>query len=619
MISQRFRGLGVCAGIAFGRVHIVDRRRVSVPHYHIPLEKRDKELERLENAIIVSEKQFGDLRHRLQEINLRELETLLNAHEMVLRDEALREATRQRILNDGQNAEWALKETVRKIKQLFDGIDQEYFRERRSDVDIVGDRLLRNLVGAEVELLDNLSEDAIVVAYDLSPSDTVALARYAAKAFVTETGGRTSHTAILARALNVPSVLGVHGIMEVAGTGDDIVVDGSAGEIVLRPTKAIAGRFRGAERRRQREEQALLADRDLPAVTSDGVRIRLFGNIEVAQEVEQVLSHGGEGIGLYRTEFLLFERPNLSSAAEHYDAYRQIVSQVEGREVTIRTIDIGGDKFLKRSLPPSFDLGTGNGTGPHLITGDLNSTDITSSIPGKHVHNPALGLRAIRLSLNDIPRFKQQIEGVLRAAAEGRVRMLLPFVTSVEELRRTRAIAEEVKADLSKRHLAHDANLKIGVMVETPGAVLIADLLAKEADFLAIGTNDLIQYSLAIDRANEDVADLYRPCHPAILRMLRTICAAASTYEKPVTLCGEMAADPFHVPLLIGLGLRTLSMNGMSIPLVKRLIRRISAEQCTKMVDDLLSLSTADEIEAEVAKRLREWASDFFGSKEKRK
>jgi phosphotransferase system enzyme I (PtsI) len=608
MISQRFKGLGVSSGIAFGRVHIVDRRRVSVPHYHLAQDKRERELERLETAIIASEQQFDELRRRASESNLREVEMLLEAHALVLRDEALRTATRDRILNDGQNAEWALKETVRKIKQIFDGLDQEYFRERRSDVDIVGDRLMRNLVGAEVELLNNLAEEAVVVAYDLSPADTVALARFAARAFVTETGGRTSHTAILARALNVPSVLGVHGIMDVAGTGDEIVVDGSAGEVVLRPSRAIAGKFRGAERRRQREEAALLADRDLPATTSDDVHVRLFGNIEVAQEIESVIAHGGEGVGLYRSEFLMFERPNLSSADEHYESYQQIVTALGGREVTIRTADVGGDKFLRRSpMSPPFD------------SGDLprsqrtNGEGTNSSRPTPAAHNPGLGLRAIRLSLTDIPRFKQQIEGVLRVGAEGPVSMLLPFVTSVEEMRRTRAITEEVKADLTKRGIAHDPHLKIGAMIETPGAVWIADLLAKEADFFSIGTNDLIQYGLAIDRGNEDVSQLYRPCHPSILRMLKAVCTVARERQKPLTLCGEMAADVFHVPLLIGLGLRTLSMTGSSIPLVKRMVRRISAQECANLVERSLQLETADEVEAEVARHLREHASDVFG------
>lgn len=608
MISQRFKGLGVSSGIAFGKVHVVDRRRVSVPHYHLTPDKRERELERLENAIIASENQFEELRRRASESRLREVEMLLDAHALVLRDEALRTATRERILNEGQNAEWALKETVRKIKQIFDGLDQDYFRERRSDVDIVGDRLLRNLVGAEVEHINNLAEEAVVVAYDLSPADTVALARFKARAFVTETGGRTSHTAILARALNVPSVLGVHGIMEVAGTGDEIVVDGSAGEVVLRPSRAIAGKFRGAERRRQREEAALLLDRDLEAVTTDGTQLKLFGNIEVAQEIETVIAHGGEGIGLYRSEFLMFERPNLSSAGEHYETYHQIVAALGGREVTIRTADIGGDKFLRRNpLPPPFDSGD--------LPRSARNGDSNSSRPAPATTQAGLGLRAIRLSLADVPRFKQQIEGVLRVGCEGSVRMLLPFVTSVEELRKTRAITEEVKADLRKRGVAHDEKLRIGAMIETPGAVWIADLLAKEADFFSIGTNDLIQYGLAIDRANEDVSELYRPCHPAVLRMLKAVCDVARDRQKPVTLCGEMAADVFHVPLLIGLGLRTLSMTGSSIPLVKRMIRRSSLAECQGLVERALQLETADEVEAEVARHLREHSPDTFGGK----
>lgn len=588
---QRFRGLGVCAGIAFGKVHVVDRRRVSVPHYHIAPERRAAELERLESAIVASEKQFAELRRRAVESNLGEVEMLLEAHALVLRDESLRTATRDRILNDGQNAEWALKDTVRKVKQIFDGLDEDYFRERRSDVDLVGDRLLRNLVGAEVELLNNLSEDAIVVAYDLSPGDTVALARFAAKAFVTETGGRTSHTAILARALNVTCVLGVHGIMDVAGTGDEIVVDGSAGEVVLRPTRAIQSRFRGAERRRHREEQALLADRELPAETLDGEHVRLMGNIEVAKEVESVISHGGEGIGLYRTEFLMVERPSLYTAQDHYEAYRQVVGQLGGRELTIRTVDIGGDKFVRR-VPP-----TGG-----------------SSLEGRSLeHHPALGLRAIRLSLTDVPRFKHQLAGVLRAASEGRVRLLLPFLTSVEELRRVKELIEESKHELAKAGLAHDPAIEVGVMVETPGAAWVADLLARECDFLAIGSNDLIQYALAVDRANQDVAYLYRPCHPAVLRMIRAVCAVGQGLGKPVSLCGEMASDPFHVPLLIGLGLRTLSMTATAIPIVKRLVRRIDARACATLVEEASSFPTADDVEREVVARLRGWAPDFFG------
>lgn len=592
MASLRFRGLAVCGGVAFGRAHVVDRRSVSAPHYRIQSEKRGAEVERFEQAIEVSKAQFAELRGRAVGGHLKEVEMLLQAHAMLLEDDAFREATRQRILTEGQNAEWALKDAIRKIKDVFDKLDEDYFRERMHDIDSVGDRVLRNLVGAETELLDNLSEDAVVVAYDLSPADTVALAKFSARAFVMEGGGRTSHTAILARALGVPSVLRVQGIMERVGTGDEMVVDGYAGEVVLRPTPAASARFRGIERRRLREEEVLLADRDLPAETTDGVRVQLFGNIEVAQEIESVLKHGGEGIGLYRTEFLLIERPWLESHKEHFDAYRAILAGLDGREVTIRTVDAGGDKFLRRGR-----LAGG--------AGDLDRDRV--------VMNPALGLRAIRLSLSDVPRFKEQLMGILLASVEGNVRVLLPFVTGVEELRQTKAILEEAKQDLAKANLPFDAEIPVGVMIETPAAVFVADLLAKEADFFAIGTNDLIQYSLAIDRSNERVAHLHRPSDPAVLRMLLSVVRAGRAQGIPVSICGEMAAVPFYVPLLIGLGLTTLSMSAKSIPVVKRLVRRVAASDCVSLVETALGFATADEVERELADRLRAWAPDLFG------
>jgi phosphotransferase system enzyme I (PtsI) len=586
--AATFSGLGVCPGIAFGRVHLVDRRRVWIPRYHVPADKVDAELERFENAIRVSEAQLSELHTRAEKSRLREVEMLLGAHRMILRDEFLRDATRERIAKERQNAEWALKDTLKKIRQIFDGLDEEYFKERRSDVDLVSDRVLRNLVGAETELLNNLSEDAVVVAYDLSPADTVALARFKAKAFVTETGGKTSHTAILARAMNIPAVLGVHGLTEAAGFGDEIVVDGYSGEVVLRPTVKISTRFRAIGRRRAKEEEALLADRHLPAETSDSERVRLLGNIEVGEEIQSVLQHGGEGIGLYRTEFLVIERHHMPSAAEHAATYRALAQELEGRELTIRTIDIGGDKFLRAQ----------NGV---------------SERPIHSGSNPALGLRAIRYSLRETETFKNQLRGILEASAVGNVRLLLPLVTGVEEVRQARTILEETRREMVEAGV-EVGPLPLGIMVETPAAVQVADLLVREVDFLSIGTNDLIQYAFAVDRANDDVAYLYRPSDPAVLRMIRSVCAAAKERGIPVTLCGEMAADPFHLPLLIGIGVRTLSMSANSIPMVKRLIRRLDAKMCAALVSRVLSMPTPAEVEREVAQDLQVWAPDLFGT-----
>jgi phosphoenolpyruvate-protein phosphotransferase (PTS system enzyme I) len=590
--TTRINGLGVCAGIGFGRVHIVDRRRLTAPHYHIPIDGRPKELERFERAITASEQQLSEFRVRAKEAGLPQVEMLLAAHAMILRDSAFHDASQRAIEKDGQNAEWALKETVRALKAAFDRLDQDYFRERRSDVDIVGDRVLRNLVGAETDVLEHLSEDAVVVAYDLSPADMVALAKYAARGFVTESGGRTSHTAILARALGVPSVVSASRIVQLAGSGDEIIVDGGTGEILLRPSASMASKYRGRARRLRLEQKALLADRLLPAETSDGCRIELLGNIEVSQEVESVLLYGGEGIGLYRTEFLPIERPGTSGAAAHYEAYQRVVEAVGARPLTIRTLDLGGDKNL--AFPSSVPI---------------------STVPSRsHAPvNPALGLRAIRLSLKDEPLFREQLEGILLASATGKVRLLLPFITGVEELRRTKEIIADVQKKLDGEGKAYASSLPVGVMIETPAAAWIADLLAKEADFFAVGTNDLIQYVLATDRQNEEVAYLYRPCHPALLKLLDSVAKAARSERRPVSICGEMAADPFHAPLLLGLGFRSLSMTARSIPLVKRMIRKLSLAECETFAQSVLTLATASDVEQALTENLRRWAPDLFG------
>lgn len=593
MSSNSFKGLGVCSGIAFGRVHLVDRRRVTAPHYHLAADRRDGEVERFDAAIGVSERQLDDLRARAEKSGLGQVTALLEAHSMILKDAALRDATRERIQTLGQNAEWALQDTVRELKKLFDRLDHDYFRERRSDVDIVGDRLMRNLVGAETDVLNNVSEDAVVVAYDLSPADTVALAKFKAKAFVTESGGPTSHTAILARALDVPCVLNAHGVMKVAGFGDEVIVDGLAGQVVLRPEVAQSARYETLHKRRKKARDALLADRDLPAETTDGTPITLMGNIEVTQEMAGVVAAGGQGIGLYRTEFLYVEQPNLRGADQHYEAYARVVEQMGGSEVTIRTVDVGGDKFLRRATDDD----------------DEDSLALLAA----HDQNPALGLRAIRLSLRDEPTFREQLEGILRAGVHGKVQILLPMVTEIEELRRTRSLIADIEKQLDKQGRAHAKNLPVGVMVETPASAVISDLIGREADFLAIGTNDLVQYALATDRANESVAYLYRACHPGVLRLIEQVCKGAALNGIPARICGEMAADPFHTPLLIGLGLRSLSMTARSIPVVKRMIRRLDAKQCEAFAQEALQMSTAHDVEEALTERLQQWAPELFG------
>lgn len=578
--SVSFAGLGVCGGIALGRVQIVDRRRVAVPRYRLKPGKLEAELERFEGAVRASEQQIVELRDRAARTSMREVEALLEAHATILRDQVLHDATRETIRAEQINAEWALSNVVRKIRELFDGLDESYFRERRSDVEVVGDRLLRNLVGADTELVKNLPPDAVVVAHDLSPGDTVALARYAVKGFVTEVGARTSHIAIFARSMGIPAVVGVHGIVERAGTGDRVVVDGGHGTVVLRPTPAEQSRFRAAERRRQKAEAALLVDRHLPSETRDGVAVELLGNIEVPEEIDAVLANGGVGIGLYRTEFLVIERRRFPTEEEHLKEYADLVGRMGGRPVTVRTIDVGSDKFVTEAEARGRPRG----------------------------ENPALGLRAIRYSLRERDTFVAQLRAALIASGLGPLRLLFPLVTSLEELRAAKALVAEVRAELEAGGVPVAPHVELGVMIETPAAVVLADALARECDFFSVGTNDLIQYALAVDRRNDDVGYLYNPAAPSVVRLLDLVARAARRAGIGLHVCGEMAADPYCVPLLLGLGFRSLSMSPPAIPTVKRLVRRASIADCEALAARALEAVTAAEVDAAINATVESWS-----------
>lgn len=596
-----YRGLGVSAGLAIGPVYIVDRRRVKVPRYHVDGEGRSAELQRFARAVAATAQQLVDLRLRAEEGSLSQVSLLLEAHEMILQDAALQDATRKRIEVEGQNAEWALKNTLRDLKRMFDRLEQDFFRERRSDVDIVGDRLLRNLTGDRTDPLAKLPKGSVVVAHDLSPADTVGLARHEVLAFVTETGGRTSHTAIMARALNVPCVLGVSGVLEQSGSGDTMIVDGRTGEVILQPQEAVIRRYTSLQRRREEEVRALLADRDLPSQTVDGVEIELLGNVEVSQEIDLVISHGGKGVGLYRTEFLALER-TVGDHLEHFEAYKDMVHRLGGRPFVIRTMDLGADKGRPGDRHSQGETSaSSSGITPVPVPGALPAA------------NPALGLRAVRLSLRDRPAFREQLKGILLASAFGPVRILVPLVTTVEELREVRNELEIAQEDLTDEGREFDLDVPLGMMIETPASAILADRFAAECDFFAIGTNDLIQYLLAADRGNDDVAYLYRAAHPALIRLVAQVAAVGREHDKPVSVCGEMAADPFFAPLLIGMGVRALSMNPSSIPVVKRMIRRLDTERCAEFVAEAANYSTADEVERALAENLKAWTPDLFG------
>ncbi len=562
-----YEGVGAAAGIAVGRAFIVDRRRVRTPKYHLEPDALDGEVLRLETALKLSEHQLDHIYEKLKADGSAGEEHLLilEAHRLMLRDEMLVTGVRSLIRDDAINAEWAIRRTVRKIKKIFDEIDHEYFRERRGDVDFVGDRIVRNLMGQVVDVDETPPEDSVVIAHDLSPADTVMLGRTPIQGIVTDVGTATSHSAIVARALGIPAVVGTGDITERAGQGDVVVVDGTHGVAILSPTPDEIDNYRRARNQHLAQEAALLANRDLPARTSDGHRIHLYGNIEFTREVPVVCDHGGEGIGLYRTEFLYLGRRDLPTEDEHYEAYSEILEALAPQPVTIRTFDLGGDKvpYTGRKREP----------------------------------NPAMGLRALRLCFKEPKILEVQLRALLRASVHGNLSIMFPMVSGVGELRRAIAMVDQARTDLTAEGIEVSPAVKVGTMIELPSAVAVADQLATECDFFSIGTNDLIQYTLGIDRQNRDVAYLYRPLHLAVLRLIKQVVEAGHAAGIPVAICGEMAGDPALAPVLLGLGVDRLSMNAATIPLVKHVIRSVSLAECTSLVDEACALRTSDEIE----------------------
>jgi phosphotransferase system enzyme I (PtsI) len=564
-------GIGASPGIAIGRCWPVDRRKVRTPKRRLGPDEVEPELARFRTALELSDLQLADVRRKVEEAegsSAGDHTAIIEMHRMMLKDEMLVLEAQKLIREERINAEWAVKRAVRKIKGAFSDAADEYFKERRADIDFVGERIIKNLLGQQVDVDEAPPDGAVIVAHDLSPADTALLLHdRKVGAFVTDAGAKTSHTAIVARALEVPAVVAVGRITALADRGDWIIVDGARGVVIISPTPGERADYEVAQERYQEHEQELLRTRDLPATTEDGVTVRMAGNIEFAEEVPSLLSHGGEAVGLYRTEFLYLQREQLPTEEEHYQDARRVLEALAPRPVTIRTFDLGGDK-----LPAGLRT---------------------------HAENPALGLRAIRYCLRQPEVFRVQLRGLLRASLHGNLRLMFPMISGVAELRAAKRVLGEVREELKRE--GHDLPLPpVGIMIELPSAALIADRLAQECDFFSIGTNDLIQYSIGIDRQNKDVAYLYKPLHLAVLRLIQQVSEAGRAAGIPVSMCGEMAGEPLNVLVLLGLGLTELSMNGTSVPLVKRIVRAARASDGRALVTRLLALTAADDIEREV-------------------
>jgi phosphotransferase system enzyme I (PtsI) len=540
-------------------VHLIDRRRAKEPRYRVDTEAIGAELARLDAAWSDARDALATLLHKAGDHS-----AIIEAHLLMLQDPLLVEGTRRHITEDHQCAEWAIRATVQEIRARFDALGDAYFRERRSDVDFVGDRLLDALEPGTLAVED-VAVDAVVVAHDLSPGDAISLSKRGVQAFVTEVGGSTSHTAILARALEIPAVIACRSVLERAARGELCLVDGERGEVVLSPTPEVIARYDAEAARRRVRAEALVRELELPAQTPDGYRVALLANVEIPEEVAPAVARGAEGVGLYRSEFLFLNRGTLPTAAEHELACRAILGDLAGRPATLRTFDLGSDK-------------------------------LSAAMRAPREQNPALGLRGVRLGLARPMALRAQLRGMARAlSAHRHGQLLVPMVGNVSELRAVRQmLAEEVAVLKAEGHDVWDG-IKVGAMIELPSAVWIADVLAAEADFFSVGTNDLIQYMLAIDRSNEHVAHLYQPLHPAVLKALRHVVTEGHRRGIPVGLCGEMAADPRLTPICLGLGFDSLSMPTSSLRDVKHVVRTFSRERAVALVDACVHVASPEE------------------------
>ena len=494
---------------------------------------------------------------------------------LLLDDDILVNDTIENIRKHRTNAEWTLNQTLQNFLNMFDNINDDYLKGKKDDLDLLVQAILRNLVGHSQETLSDIHEPVIIVTHSLSPSDTLTMPRSFIKGLATETGGKTSHVGIFAAALGIPAVTGVKELTSQINSGENIIIDGIDGEVIRRPTEENTQYYLKKQENYRRYEERLLANIHQPAETLDGHQIHLLANIESNQEVRSLHKFGAEGVGLYRTEFLYMSANNLPGEKDLYENFKEVAQEMNGKPVVIRTLDIGMDKQL-------------------------------AGIQTNEENNPALGLRGIRLSLAKPGLFLNQLKGILRASSYGNIKVLYPMVSDVTEIVQANELLQKAKDLLNQEKISFDENIKIGAMIETPAAAICIDHILEEVDFISIGTNDLIQYVLAIDRINENIAHLYQPFHPSVLRSLKQIFEAASKADKKVSICGELGGDPMATMLLLGLGdLGDLSMEPHSIPKVKKIIRLIRIEEARQMADHVLNLSSVEEISRFIANEMR--------------
>ena len=561
------QGIAASKGIAYGQVFVYLQSNVEVPSYAIDTSRKEEEIRRFEKALVVTRQQIQKIQDEVARNLGKNEAAIFDAHLLVLEDQALLSETIRAFEETGKNIETCFHSVASRYIEAFAAIDDEYLRERAADLRDVTQRVLQNLLGQSTSSLSQLVDKRIVVANDINPSDSASIDRSQALAIVTDTGSKTSHAVIVARSMKIPAVVGVTGLTGRVKEGDWAIVDGYDGVIIVNPTEQTLFRYGQIRMQKNGFEQRLIEANTQPAITLDGVSVSLMANIEKTEEAPIVKEYRAEGVGLFRTEYLYLSSARMPSEQEQFIAYKSVIDAVAPEPVVIRTLDLGGDKQFsgKTDLFPEED-------------------------------NPFMGFRAIRFCLENVPIFKEQLRAILLASAFGKVRLMFPMISGGEELARAIVLLEECKRELTERGQTFDPELEVGSMIEIPSAAMTADIIARQCDFFSIGTNDLIQYMIAIDRVNNRIAHLYEPTHPAVVRMLKRIVDEGHRAKIPVAVCGEMAGDPVFVPLLLGLGVDELSMTPPLIPAVKYLVRSMTMQDAKALAEKALEMDSAKEI-----------------------
>lgn len=583
MAERTFQGIGVSPGVARGKIYVYNVAEAVVPQYDVAPADVPKEIARFEQALIKTREQLHQLQEQIASgIGSSAPSSILDVHLSITEDPALIDRVIHRIEAERKNVEFVFHDVAHKFVTTLSELPDELMRERATDVQDVTRRIMRNLLGHDHRVLTDLPPGTIVVAHDLSPSDTTSLDRKHVSGFATDVGSHTSHTAIVARSMNLPAVVGLHQLSQYVHDGQSAILDGYSGTLIIEPTEQTLFVYGQLEVKRLSVKERLDTLQDLPAQTLDGHRMILSGNIELPTDVPGVLAAGAEGIGLFRTEFLYLNRSQFPDEEEQYEKYVEVARAVKPHSVIIRTLDIGGDKFHSEDTTPQEV-------------------------------NPFLGFRAIRFCLANVDVFEAQLRAILRASAEGNVKIMYPMISGVAEVLQANDILQHVMRDLKKHRVAFDERIHVGAMIEIPSAALTAEMIAPEVDFFSIGSNDLIQYTMAVDRVNEKVANLYEPTHPAILRLIRAVVEAAHNNNIWVGVCGEMAGEPLFTPLLLGMGIDELSAASSSLPRVKEVIRRLTMHEAQELAAASLHANSGRDVLAMLNALLQRVDPDLLG------